>query len=766
MRQSTGHAAMVFGAFTLLFAWIFGQPLLKGSYLAESDLFDIFLPIFLSPRMVWSSYEFSGMPTFADPENMEFYPLHWLFSEVIGSWTGFIASAYVLGACFMYAYVYFHTRSTLAAAVSGTVFALSEAMLERLPHPVIVHALAWLPLILLAIDRVRQERRRTLWMAIGGFAAANCVLAGHPQIPVYIAVVCAAYVAANAVAATRRPVFIGSVAVMALLGAMAASVTLLPVIEASTYLEREGIDFAGFTSYSNTPSQMLSILFPTISHVGREAPTYAGLAALLLAPLALLGTKGNWRPAFWAAVVLVSLVLGVGAATPLAALAFELPLYENFRIVARHLVFAACGLAVLAGFGVAAVQRTLPLRTLWIAAATLMAAMIAVAMLLASRPAQFQFEQVHSAVALPWWNGGIWVQLLVATLVIASCAMVNRRPQSALLAAVLLLVIAGDLVHAQPRPVHPTGVSFETVPARALEPSVHTRRLAEALQEQQQRLLIPRGAHTNDILHSVFARTWGIPSAGGYTSMLLRHTAVLGQMGMTGRVASRALAPDDRSLDLLAIRYIAVNPDTMTGEEGQYLAADTRWREATRIRTSRETDRDRDEDAAGETEYVIFENLRALPRAWLAREIVPVTDGTMEDSVRASRALRDGRDIDLEEVALVLEGAHEPRLFPAGDADATVESIQDGAIRVRTSSDGGGFLVLSETYYPGWRARIDGGEPQAVTPAFFALQGIEVPPGDHEVLFEFASATRRIGAWMSAAGVLALALLAVVGIKA
>jgi uncharacterized membrane protein YfhO len=69
--------------------------------------------------------------------------------------------------------------------------------------------------------------------------------------------------------------------------------------------------------------------------------------------------------------------------------------------------------------------------------------------------------------------------------------------------------------------------------------------------------------------------------------------------------------------------------------------------------------------------------------------------------------------------------------------------------RVRAASDG--FLVMSDTFYPGWRADVDG-KPLPVVRANFALRGICLPAGDHEVVFYFEPMTLRMGVMLSVAG--------------
>ena len=84
---------------------------------------------------------------------------------------------------------------------------------------------------------------------------------------------------------------------------------------------------------------------------------------------------------------------------------------------------------------------------------------------------------------------------------------------------------------------------------------------------------------------------------------------------------------------------------------------------------------------------------------------------------------------------------------------AQVDQIVDGRITVTANSERGGFLVLSETYYPGWRARVDG-EVTAILRTDVSLQGVMVPPGTHTVLFEFAPPTLRLGQTLSLTGLM------------
>ena len=930
------HVLVVVACYSLLFAWLFSGVLLRGAYLAESDLYEYYLPIFLAPITTWSSFEFSGLPAFADPGDFTTYPPHYLFARVIGSWTAFVMSAFVLASAFTYAYVYRVTRSRTAAAFAGLAYGLSEAMLERIPHLGTLHCFAWLPLVVLAIDHVRDGDRPRTWVAIGAAGLACAFLSGHPQPAVYTYYATALYALtmggpSTLLGAGRRDGarFYVSIATMFALSMLLAAHKALPLVEASTVMARQLVNYGQFAGHANAPIELLSMLFPTVLHDGREAPTYVGLATLSFAMIGVSRARTDRRAIFWIAAALFAVLIGMGDSTPVARVAYALvPLYTKFRIGARHLFLFAFGAAFLAGKGIAAVQRgEVSRRDLRICFGVFVAVLTAAAAFQAAWPGTIVYEvRRRPAITLPIWTTGVWVQLAIAAGAAATIWVLStmRRATPVIVAAAVLLV--ADDLQAFPSPVTLLGIDFGTIPRAAASPSVHARRIGTALEPLHQRALALGGTQNDAVVPAAFARLWRIPIAGGYGPMLLERYSQLGSMGTNGSVRPTVLAPDDTSLDLMSVKYLLVQRDDMpgattfdaqgmtwdarelglpigrsdcnlhyvrsasipappgvrvsaiglvthlrcsegvpqgavaatvrsvyedgrteerqlhagieTGESGlndpeqvhrvQHRAPidtfadpgapgafraftrialegsprltrieidtpDTngwmtldrltlvdadghshpvsapgvwlddreRWREESHFATSRTSDRGADADAPNEQTYTVFENTRALPRSWMTSRIVALDDRDAVEAVHRG-FLPDGRRFNPREVTIVApeEGAA-PGPYPQGGGTAVVQQISDGRITVRASSPGGGFMVLSEVDYPGWRATIDGNRSD-VRRADVALQGVVVPPGEHTVEFALVSTTRRAGIIMSLLGLAACAALAAI----
>jgi uncharacterized membrane protein YfhO len=76
---------------------------------------------------------------------------------------------------------------------------------------------------------------------------------------------------------------------------------------------------------------------------------------------------------------------------------------------------------------------------------------------------------------------------------------------------------------------------------------------------------------------------------------------------------------------------------------------------------------------------------------------------------------------------------------------AIVNRISETANHISVEADGPGFLVLSEIYYPGWTATIDG-KSIAIIGVVGLLRGVPLDNGHHLIEFSYQPALLYVGA--------------------
>jgi hypothetical protein len=161
------------------------------------------------------------------------------------------------------------------------------------------------------------------------------------------------------------------------------------------------------------------------------------------------------------------------------------------------------------------------------------------------------------------------------------------------------------------------------------------------------------------------------------------------------------------------------------------------------------TGRDVDQNARA-----VYENTQAFPRAWVAGEY------RVEKPDDALVHMANG-EVDLRHTVLLDKApANEPQ---PGDSTASVELVKDAAQEqiARVTMSRPGILVLSEVYYPDWKATVDGA-PAEVLRANHVLRAVALPAGNHEVVFKYDGALVRKSASISIT-TFALTLLALAG---
>jgi hypothetical protein len=135
----------------------------------------------------------------------------------------------------------------------------------------------------------------------------------------------------------------------------------------------------------------------------------------------------------------------------------------------------------------------------------------------------------------------------------------------------------------------------------------------------------------------------------------------------------------------------------------------------------------------------VLENQEALPRAWIVHSARQVS------SEREILDLLSAGQVDPREKALLQVAPPEmSQPDDASDDQATIEEYGANRIKLETNTGAPGLLVLSEVYYPAWKAYVDG-SPVPVHVADQLLRSVPIPAGEHTVELRYESWTLRAG---------------------
>ncbi len=144
----------------------------------------------------------------------------------------------------------------------------------------------------------------------------------------------------------------------------------------------------------------------------------------------------------------------------------------------------------------------------------------------------------------------------------------------------------------------------------------------------------------------------------------------------------------------------------------------------------------------------VYRNKRALPRAFLVGKLRLVEDAGEMFGLMSRGETDPAREALVERMP---ENAPpETQTGHLGTCEITRWTTNSVAVSVEATAPG--TLVLSDQYYPGWEARIDGQRGE-IFPVWRVFRGVVVPEGQHTVEFTYRPATFALGIGLSVAGI-------------
>ncbi len=589
----------------------------------------------------------------------------------------------------------------------------------------------------------RSTLSNALWLAL---AIGLGVLAGHAQTAVYGLILIGAYCLwrmmslrrSHTIVSSRHLAIVSSIFVGAVfLGLGLAAIQLLPAAELTRESQRAGgLESIKVLTHSYWPPRLLTLLSPDFfgnpAHNNFwgydnywENAAYIGVLPLLLAVWAMgqgirdwgsgikarrvrqsasqshklssLVTRHSSLVIFFALSALVSLVLAFGWFTPIYIFLFEhVPGFDLFQGPARWLVVTIPALCVLAAWGA---QRWIDHGFSRRAATRLI--LLGLAVTVAGVATSFMLRGSAMTFSAATLRAGV---LLIIAGWLFRLRIRDRKP-----ALIVVGVVALDLItaHFALNPVLPPDIyrapnpAAQAIKADGLVGRVFYFDADESALKFGKYLATDNqfaGYGPNDLTYWLNFRATLLPNAAMIDGV-----------------------PSANNFDSLIIgRYQAVLDQINALPIEQALAALSRLNVAYII-----SPRSLDLPVVYQTaDVTIYRNDQARPRAWIAPDLAD----TQIDS---------------------------------NGAETSIESLTDSGntVTIRAASFTAGYLILADTYYPGWRASIDG-RPVPIELANTTLRAVKLPAGDHVIEFRYEPDSVTIGAAIT----LACGLIVVIGL--
>ncbi|MCS7273510.1 MAG: YfhO family protein [Fimbriimonadales bacterium] len=320
---------------------------------------------------LWNPYALCGTPLPANSQSAPFYLPHLLvlpLPTALGM--GVLAAFHLFWAGLGLGLWLWQRGLRFGALMGALLWMFSLFFVAWLPLSSVPATMSWFGWLLLGLERVRANGWRSLWAF--SLPLGMMLLAGHLQFAFYgvlLSLLYAIYLGYE----TRGQGGLGQYALAVgaayLLGGGLAAFQLLPVLEFSAYSHRQAPPTeAGYQAYVRNALPLFHLIvawFPD-AYGNPRTGTYWGAvhyAELAMAVgggfglwLALMGIQRKGQSLFWLGVGLLSLLIALG--TPLTRLLyFYLPGFSATGSPARILCLWAFSIAVLAAHGVEHLER-------------------------------------------------------------------------------------------------------------------------------------------------------------------------------------------------------------------------------------------------------------------------------------------------------------------------------------------------------------------------------------------------------------------------
>lgn len=685
---------------------------------------------------LWNPYSGAGQPLLATLHTGISNPFSlFQIADPVSGWAWIIIIQLPL--LFLATYWYLRTLgvSRFGSIVSGVVLSASGVVTTRLIYADYVYALIGLPVLLGIVESMARGRKQ--WLYVVPVGIAYILVSVQPQISVYILITYGVY------AWMRIPRMRKHLIILSMLGVGMSMFQMLPTLELYTNANVTSRSSAFiFDRFLMPVSHLITLFVPnyfgnsgTYNFWGKtdyvETVMSMGLSAVTLALFAKFGqTKTSLRTSvvrfyYWAFGISILLTLSWWGTRMLYSI--PIPVLST-SIPSRLYLLTAFYIAVLAGFGAEVWQRAGVLRKKYIftIAGVWTAAIVGVigTWVVGKKDVVVCPSQIASCMHVAFRNSILELSIYSGAAGLFMLGLSNKffMMRRKMVAGVIIigLLIGAGVYNA-----------WKFLPMSPREYVSASHPLLRQLSILSPSRVVGLGSA---VLSTDFATQYRYMDTNYYDPLYIRRYGELVSYVNTGdrkkgltrsdvTVVSDATVSAElafrrgRFWDMTGTSFVVVKKSDALPDMGDVIWEDSHW--------------------------VLYTRPTALPRAYLVSSLMVERDS----QTILNRMFLPETDLTktavVEDSILLVTDAQKPE---GGSVTVTAYEPQKITLSVDAVQDS--FLVLSDTYFPGWSSTIDGVDTH-VYRVNYAFRGVVVPQGKHSVIFEYAPESWRFGVWIS-----------------
>lgn len=725
------------------------KPVVDDAFRHLYPLRELAMNLFKNGQLpLWNPYNAAGTPLLAILHPGYFNPFgvfYFFFSAPI-AWSLYIVFQIpILGLAF-YLYCRLLKCSEKASLFSSSIFLLSAFSIVRLEYGEFLYTIATLPLLLGVVEKLRNDPASRFMFAIP-FLILFAFLSGQPQMTIYVVGFFAVYSIIRLWSRWGNLIWIG---VLSIFGFGLGGFQLLASLElyrASTITQQTS-QFI-FRSFLLPFRHLVTIAIPnyfgnqgTYNFFGPgvdyvETAASVGLIGLFFALLGLLRYRKNKNNliVFYAAASILLPLTSVNWFGARFLWGLHIPVLSS-DVPSRIFVLSTFCFAILSGFGYQwwEERRAISVRiriALW-AFAFVILIIVGITFFIWLIKVPCPVVQIPECRLISVRNTSIEVgAFLVAVLAFIGYDRLRKGSAKFFLFVPIVLLLLLGLYNAYKfLPFSPKENIF---PETALITKLKTianydRFFGFGTADFRSNLMTHYGLFSPeyfDPLHlGRYAQLVDYANTGSLNNALSRSDVlIVNDATPSADVAFRR----QRLFDIVSVKYFIFSTSQLP-----LLAKATKaiWQDRN---------------------WYVTENTTSLPRTYL----VSSYEVKENDADRLSR-LFDPTFNPRHEV--ILEETLPETLFRNASGSTTVTSYGPNRVEIAARADGPVMLVLTDTFYPGWKVTIDG-LPTKIYRANYTFRAVMVPRGQHAIVFSYEPQSLPLGTYTSLASVIGVGIL-------